>query len=163
NWLLSRIDSAQLSKYEPTIRVVKKQNLGMLQCDALSVRGIFRSVDIEEGIDRLVRPVGNRDTMPRGPHLDLAQVFIDQRLSQILEQRQRPKPHPRVTPFARARARQRYARSHIASRLVQAFNQIIWQERTIARDAEDPFNAALLLRLPVKPGENSGKRAGEIR
>ena len=44
----------------------------LLQRNALGASGVFRCVDVEKRIDRLVRPVGDGDTMPRGPNLDLA-------------------------------------------------------------------------------------------
>ena len=51
--------------------------------NALGASGIFRRVHVEKGIDRLIRPVGDGDTMPRGPDLDLAHVLFDERLAQI--------------------------------------------------------------------------------
>ena len=61
---------------------------------------IFRRIHIEKRIDWLIRPVGNRDTVPRGPNLDLAQIILGQRFAQIFAQRQRPQAHHRVAPFA---------------------------------------------------------------
>ena len=53
----------------------------MLRRNALGRGGILRRIDVEKRIDRLGRPIGQRDAMPRGPDLDLAQVFLGQRLA----------------------------------------------------------------------------------
>ena len=62
----------------------------MLQRNALGAGGVFRRIHIEKWINRLIRPVRNRDTVPRRPDLDLAEIIFGQRLAQILAQRQRP-------------------------------------------------------------------------
>ena len=62
----------------------------MLQCNALGAGRIFRCIDVEKRIDRLIRPVRNRDTVPRRPDLDLAEIVLGQSLAQVRAQRQRP-------------------------------------------------------------------------
>ena len=42
---------------------------------ACRLRCILRRIHVEERIDRLGRPVGQRDAVTRGPYLDLAQVL----------------------------------------------------------------------------------------
>ena len=64
----------------------------LLQRNALDAGRIFRRVDVEKRIDRLVRPVGDGDTMPRDPNLD----------------------------HAGARAGERHARAHLLPRLRDA-------------------------------------------
>src|SRR5207344_363302 len=116
----------------------------LLQRNALCACGIFRRVDVEKGIDRLIRPVGDGDTMPRGPDLDLAHVLFDERLAQIFAQRQRPQTYNGMTPLAGARTGERHARAHLPPRLVQALHEVVGQERAVARYADDPLDAVLL-------------------
>ena len=68
---------------------------------------ILRRVHVEERIDRLGRPVGERDAVARGPHLDLAQVLDRDGVAQILAQRDLPQPDHRMAPVARMRAGER--------------------------------------------------------
>src|SRR5262245_51580118 len=68
-----------------------------------------------------------------------------------------------MAPFARSRASERHAGAHLATSLVQAFDEIVRQKRTIAWYADDPLNSVLLLRQPVEAGKNSGQWAGKIR
>src|SRR5262245_27121584 len=75
----------------------------------LRLRGVFRSIDIKEWVDRLGRPIGYRDAVTRGPDFDLAQTFGDKRAAQIIAQRQRPQADDRMTPFARTGAGERRA------------------------------------------------------
>src|SRR4029077_8901368 len=68
---------------------IKNSNSVMLQRNALGAFGIFRRVDVEERVDRLGRPLGDGDAMPRGPDLDLSHILLNQRLSKA------PAPGPR--------------------------------------------------------------------
>src|SRR6476659_9190616 len=68
-----------------------------------------------------------------------------------------------MTPFAGPRAGERHARAHLAASLVQAFDKVVWEERAIARDADDPLYAVLLLRQPIETGKDPGQRAGKVR
>src|SRR5665213_1605588 len=72
---------------------IKNSNAVMLQRNALGAFGIFRRVDVEERVDRLGRPLGDGNAMPRGPDLDLPQILLDQCLAKAPAQRQRPKAH----------------------------------------------------------------------
>ena len=54
------------------------------------LRRVFRSIDVKEWIDRLGRPIGDRDAMTRRPDFDLAKTFGDKRPAQIISQRERP-------------------------------------------------------------------------
>src|SRR4051812_5145355 len=56
----------------------------------LGARQVLRCIDVEERVDRLGRPVGDRDAVPRGPDLDLAQVLLNERVAQVLPQRDGP-------------------------------------------------------------------------
>src|SRR5262245_10986477 len=47
-------------------------------------------VDVEERIDRLGRPFGQRNPVACRPYLDLAQVFVNHGATQVLAQRDRP-------------------------------------------------------------------------
>src|SRR5512139_1729761 len=60
-------------------QLVAALTLAMLHCNAGGALGVLRRVDVKEGVDRLVRPVGDGDAMPRRPHLNLVQAFLDQR------------------------------------------------------------------------------------
>jgi hypothetical protein len=62
----------------------------MLQRNALGPGRIFRRIDVEEGVNRLIGPISNSDAMSRGPNLDFVQVLLDQCFAQILAQPQRP-------------------------------------------------------------------------
>src|SRR5262249_46988055 len=68
-----------------------------------------------------------------------------------------------MAPFARSRASEGHAGTHLATSLVQAFDKIIREKGAIARYADDPFNSVLLLRQPVEAGENSGQWASKTR
>ena len=68
-----------------------------------------------------------------------------------------------MAPFAGAGAGERHAGAHLHAGDVQAFHQIVGQERAVARHAEQPFDAVVLLRQPVEPGEDAGERAGIAR
>ena len=81
----------------------------MLRRNALGGDNVVRRVDIEERIERHVRPVGQCDAMPRGPDLDLADVIPGQRPPQIAAERDRPQTDHRMTPFAGACASERPA------------------------------------------------------
>ncbi len=72
--------------------------------DLVGASAILRRIHVEERIDRLVGPFGNGDAMPRGPHFDLVQVFVHQRVTQVVTQRHIPQTDHRMPPFARARA-----------------------------------------------------------
>ena len=52
----------------------------------LGLRRIFGRVDVKERIDRLRRPVRNRNAVASGPYFDLAKTFCDKRVPQILTQ-----------------------------------------------------------------------------
>ena len=54
-------------------------------------------------------------------------------------------------------------RMALASRLMQARNQIARQERTVARHADEPRNPGRMLSRPIETGQNSGEWAGIIR
>src|SRR4029434_866817 len=86
---------------------IKRSNVALLLCDTLRLRGVGRSVDVEERVDGRCRPVRDRNAVARSPALDLAQVFLKQRLAQILPQRHRPQADHGVAPFTGARARER--------------------------------------------------------
>src|SRR5262245_26278267 len=65
---------------------------------------VLGRIDVEEGVHRIDRPGRHGDAMAPRPHLDLAQILIDQRAAQIAAQRHRPQAGHRMPPFARARA-----------------------------------------------------------
>src|ERR1039458_7684705 len=66
-----------------------------------------------------------------------------------------------MAPFAGAGACEPHAGAQFAAGLVQAFHQVVRQERAIARYAEQPLDAVVLCRQPVEPGENPGERTHE--
>src|SRR5476651_1615869 len=68
-----------------------------------------------------------------------------------------------MAPFAGAGAGERHAGAPFAAGLVQAFHQVVRQERAVARYAEQPFDAVVLRRQPVEPGQNAGERADKAR
>ena len=43
----------------------------LLRCNALGLGGVRRGVDVEEGIDRRRRPIGDGDAMARGDRVEL--------------------------------------------------------------------------------------------
>src|SRR5690242_20933609 len=100
--------------------------------------------------------------MPRGPDFDLAQILFDKGLSQISSQGERPQTDDRMTPLAGLRAGKRHAGAHLAAGLVQAFDQILRQERTVAGNAHDPLDAAVVRGKPVEARKNAGERTSEI-
>src|SRR2546427_380574 len=55
---------------------------GLERGEARRFGRVVRGVDVEERIDRLGRPVGHRNAVARGPSIDLAQVFRDDRVTQ---------------------------------------------------------------------------------
>src|SRR3954469_15748807 len=97
----------------------------LLRRDALGVRGVLRRVDVEERVNRLVRPVGHRDAVSRGPRLDLAQILDCECVAQILAQRQRPQANDRMAPFAGAGTREWHPRAHLAPGLMQPIDQVV--------------------------------------
>src|SRR5256885_16423243 len=88
---------------------IKRSNVALLLCNPFRLRGVGRSVDVEERVDRRCRPVRDRNAMARSPALDLAQVFLEQRLAQVLPQRHWPQADYGMAPFAGARAGKRQA------------------------------------------------------
>ncbi len=56
------------------------------------------------------------------------------------------------------RAGQRHAGAHLAPCLMQALDQIVGQERTVARHAQQPFDAVVLL-PPANPGRRECRPA----
>src|SRR5258707_10071871 len=76
---------------------------------SLGFRRIFRRVDIEERIDRLRRPIRNRDAVAGGPYFDLAKTFRDKGTPPVLAQGDRPQRHHPVAPIAGTRASERQA------------------------------------------------------
>src|SRR6202166_3812067 len=66
-----------------------------------------------------------------------------------------------MPPFSGAGTGKRHIRRY--ARLMQACYQILRQERTIARYADEPFDCRRVLRRPVETSENAGKRSSEIR
>ena len=67
----------------------------------------------------------------------------------------------RVPPAGRLGASQR--RMTLASRLMQARDQVARQERTVAWHADEPRNPGRILGCPIEAGQNSGKRTGITR
>src|SRR5947207_1224854 len=68
-----------------------------------------------------------------------------------------------MTPFAGASAGEGHACTHLATGLMQAFDEIVRQERAITRYTDDPLDAAVLRRQPIEAGEDASQRACEIR
>src|SRR5512144_1617949 len=68
-----------------------------------------------------------------------------------------------MAPLTGTRAGKRHACSHFAPRLVQTFDEIVGQERAVARNADDPLDPALLFGQPVEAGENPRQWPSEIR
>src|ERR1700686_5406344 len=66
-----------------------------------------------------------------------------------------------MPPFSGAGAGKREIRR--GARLVQARPQILRQERTIARRADEPFDVWRACRRPIEARKNAGERPGEIR
>ena len=88
------------------LRVARRlmSHVWILRRKRFGARRVFRRVDVEERIDRLGRPIGDGDAVPRRPDFDLAQVLVDQRAPQILAQRDRPqrrRPDGAIRPSAR--------------------------------------------------------------
>src|SRR5262245_55877844 len=71
-----------------------------LRRNTLGRSHVFGRVDVEEGVDRLRRPVGDGDAMARGPDLDLVQALNHQRFAQVLAQLDRPQAHHGMPPLA---------------------------------------------------------------
>ena len=94
----------------------------------------------------------------------LRKSSVDQRVAQIVAQRQGPQPDHRMAPFARARAGERHAGAHFAARRDAAARPGRRAE-TGSRPGTltHPFDAVVLLRQPVETRENAGERSGEIR
>src|SRR5262249_16201393 len=130
--------------------------LCMLQRDALSLSRIFWSIDVEERIDWLIGPFGDRDLMPRSPNVDLAQVLLDQRIAQVFAQCDPPYAPYRTTPLSGTSTGERHTSAHFRTGLVQTFDEIVRQKRAIAGHAEDPFNYTVLIQQPVEAGKNAG-------
>src|SRR5664280_2524966 len=94
NWFLSQTPYSlrlyqiwnRSERGQDTMRFIRL----MLQRNAHRALGVFGRVDVEERVDRLSRPIGDRDAVPCRPDLDLAQALVDQGLAQALAQRQRP-------------------------------------------------------------------------
>ena len=106
----------------------------MLRRNALGLGGILRRVDVEERIDRLGRPVGDGDAVPRGPDLDLVQAFA--RPAPGADRRAAP---PATAPTTGCRHSPERAQASGAparrARLMQPRHQIARQERAVARHA----------------------------
>ncbi len=81
--------------------------IGVARGDFLGLRQILRRVDVEERIERPVRPGGERDAMAASPRLDLMQAVDGERAAQIVAERNRPQTRDRMPPLARARAGER--------------------------------------------------------
>src|ERR1700682_3959032 len=109
--------------------------VALLPRDTLGLGGTLGRIDVEEGVDRRVGPVGDGDAVAGGPGFDLAQIVLDQRLAQIGSQPDPPPPpHPKA-PLARARAGERQPFS--LARRDQAWNEVAREKRTVTRDADD--------------------------
>ena len=56
----------------------------MLRGKLVRTRGVCRRIDVEERIDRNIRPFGDGNSMPRGPDLDFPQALFDQGVPEIV-------------------------------------------------------------------------------
>src|SRR5437870_10868935 len=97
------------SRYE-CWRQIKGSAPAMVRRNTLGLGHIRGRVDVEEGIDRRRRPLGDGDPVAGGPGLDLAQAFVDHGLAQIIPQRDRPEADDRMAPIPRLRASERQTR-----------------------------------------------------
>jgi len=71
-------------------------------------------------------------------------------------------PNPRLDPdFELADVVKAVA--ELAPGLMQALDQIVGQERAVARHAHQPFDAVALRRQPVEPGQDAGERPDKVR
>ena len=111
-----------------------------------------------------IRPVGDGNAVARRPHLDLAQIFLNQRLAQIGAQRQRPQADHRMAPL-RPNARRRAARRRPSARRAWCS----FSTRSSGRNGQSPGTLTIhstplsCAAEPVEPGQNAGERAGMVR
>ncbi len=80
-----------LDRYIEDQELVARELNGRIAArNALGLGRIFRRVDVEERVDRRRRPIGDGNTVTRGPDLDLVQALLEERLAQVIAQRNRP-------------------------------------------------------------------------
>src|SRR5215467_14860538 len=111
----------------PGIKMLGALRRSILGGEAGRLGYVLGGVDVEERIDRTVGPFGERDAVARGPYLDLAQSVMDERVAQVLAQRNRPQPDHRMPPRTRLRASERGVGARAC--LVQPGNDVARQER----------------------------------
>ena len=125
---------AQFQGAKPTI--VQALRRRMLRRDALRRGDVLRRVDVEERIDRLGRPVGDGDAVPRGPDLDLVQAF--DRSAPGAGRRAAPPATAPTTGCRHSPERAQASGSPAAARAcMQPRHEIARQERAVARHARD--------------------------
>src|SRR5215470_20145574 len=137
-----------------TLRSIRATALPAKLRQSLGFRCIFGRVDVEERIDWLCRPVRNRHAVAGGPYLDLAKIFLDESMPQVLAQGHRPQRHHRVAPIAGTRAGERHA--GLLSRLMQPHDEIVGQKWAIARNTDNPGEVGPLRSRPVEAREDAG-------
>ena len=82
--------------------------------ETLGLGEISRTVDVEERIDRRVRPFGRCEKIARDPVIDLAALFDDQRAAKIVAQGDAPKSDHRMPAPARGGDRELRVRLSLA-------------------------------------------------
>ena len=102
-----------------------------------------------------------RDAVAGRPAVDLAHVLGDERVPEIGPQRHRPQPVHGMRLAARLGAGERHAGGGAGG--VEARDEIVRQERRVARRARDPFEVGPVAGRPVERGEDAGERPGKAR
>jgi hypothetical protein len=88
-------------------------------------------------------------------------VLVDQRAAQVGAERDRPKAHHRMAPFAGSGTGERL-RAGLACRM-KAGDEIARQERAVAWHGDDPGEIGMIGGGPVESGQHAGKRTGMTR
>ena len=116
---------------------------------------------LKNGSSGVDRPLHGGEPVARGPAVDLADVFDDQRVAKFFAQVDAPQSDHRMRLAAGGRDRElRVLRD---PRRMQARDQIARQERTIRGGAQHPGDLGPVGRGPVERRQNAGERSRKIR
>src|SRR5262249_57281279 len=89
------------NNYELAATAIKRSKVALLRRDTLRLGDVRGRVDVEKRVDGCRWPVADGDAVARRPGLDLVHVFLDERLAQVLPQRDRPQADHGMAPVAR--------------------------------------------------------------
>src|SRR5574337_691515 len=124
----------------------------------LGPRKVAWRIDVEERVDRRVRPLGDGRAMPAHENLHLAQTLLDERMAQRGGDLDRPQRGDKMRLAGRGRDDETAARG--AAGFMQAGDEVGRREGRVGgeRRRVKQFQASAIF----EPGQNPGERPGEF-